>query len=76
MVMKMKLDDSGKALGIVLHVMSSQETAAMRVIANNQFIEIILLAVKTDNSFSPKSFIYLGFRVKHTLAGPLSEGIM
>lgn len=35
MVMKMKLDDSGKALGIVLHVISSQETGTVSMNADN-----------------------------------------
>lgn len=40
MVMKVKLEDSGKALGIVLHVISSQETGTISVTTdNNQFHE-------------------------------------
>lgn len=39
MVMKTKLDNSCRALGILIDVISSQETATINMIVNNSFMK-------------------------------------
>lgn len=59
MVTKIKLDNSCKTLGMGLDVISIQEAATTSMIVNHSFQKTVLMAVKTDNTFSLKSLFGL-----------------
>lgn len=59
MVTKIKLDNSCKTLGMGLDVISIQEAATTGMIVNHSFQKTVLMAVKTDNTFSLKSLFGL-----------------
>lgn len=59
MVTKIKLDNSCKTLGMGLDVISIQEAATTSMIVNHSFQKKVLMAVKTDNTFSLKSLFGL-----------------